>query len=668
MTDRVTCIIFTRDTMLLERVMGQWTDLANLRHADTINQLHVLIGQMGACLLAIDLRHPRATDMLTDIARHAPECVVIALGVIGSQPLIAAEQSSAFEVADIEADHHQLLSMLRRALTHLRVKQELRLVREESRLDEHRNQPSLGLPLNESPSLLLPLRDLSRAFRHFQQLDVLYEYIVEGLAGAMKLARVGLFAKDAQSGEYILRTGVRTLPETNELRYAEDDALISWMKMYGHLISRAALHHEDQANDRYLLKQALSVMGAEVIMPLHARGQLFGWVFLGRRAAGYPFETGDLDDLSLVADHISVIIENALLHRETNMQKILAETMLDAIPTGIIAVDENGRTLWFNDATTAILELEDSTAPLHRPIDEIDRHLGHLLRETLRADGDLQEQEWREPATQRLLSIQTRRLGSRQQCLGAVAFVRDLTEERLLQERQAELERAKFWAELAASMAHEIRNPLVSIKAFAQLLPEHYEDPEFRERFTELVPKEVDRLDNIVNQIHTFANPPELSFTKIAPRELVERASRELSSMCKSMNAEITIEPKLGELPPIYGDPALLQDAIGHLLRNALEASQHSKPPRITITLSTKAEAVGNASFLITIDDNGQGIPADRLQRVFSPFNTTKTQGMGLGLPIARRTVLDHGGWIVIEPLPEGTRVLISLPRSPKHS
>ena len=107
--------------------------------------------------------------------------------------------------------------------------------------------------------------------------------------------------------------------------------------------------------------------------------------------------------------------------------------------------------------------------------------------------------------------------------IGAVAVVNDLTAEESVREKETLVDRAAFWSDLAASMSHEIRNPLVAIKTFAQLLPERFDDADFRQEFNQIVVKEIDRLDKIVTQINNFAHPPDLTFKSIDVRKPLQK-------------------------------------------------------------------------------------------------------------------------------------------------
>src|SRR5947199_7472465 len=146
-----------------------------------------------------------------------------------------------------------------------------------------------------------------------------------------------------------------------------------------------------------------------------------------------------------------------------------------------------------------------------------------MLRETLEAKANLPPRQWIDPNTRRSLSVEARRLLDQHTPLGAVAVVHDLTDEDNMRQKQDLVDRAAFWTDLAASMSHEIRNPLVAIKTFAQLLPERFEDPDFRKDFNEIVVQEIDRLDKIITQINKFAHPPELVMKPMDVRAAVTK-------------------------------------------------------------------------------------------------------------------------------------------------
>jgi len=242
--------------------------------------------------------------------------------------------------------------------------------------------------------------------------------------------------------------------------------------------------------------------------------------------------------------------------------------------------------------------------------------------------------------------------------------VHDLTAEDNLRQKQDLVDRAAFWTDLAASMSHEIRNPLVAIKTFAQLLPERFDDPDFRKDFNEIVVQEIDRLDKIITQINNFAHPSELVMKPIDVRASVRKAIELARERVKKNGVAIdTTLPN--DLPKVLGDEAALTEAFAHLVANAAEATSGRAKPRITLAAKQIREGEHASGVVVTVKDNGKGISADLKDKVFSPFCTTKARGMGLGLPIVKRTIFDHNGRVDIDSNPHGTSVSVMLPASP---
>src|SRR6202022_682781 len=149
------------------------------------------------------------------------------------------------------------------------------------------------------------------------------------------------------------------------------------------------------------------------------------------------------------------------------------------------------------------------------------------------------------------------------------AVINDLTAQETLREKQALVDRAAFWTDLAASMSHEIRNPLVAIKTFAQLLPERFDDADFRKEFNQIVVQEIDRLDRIITQINNFAHPPELVLKSIDVRAPVKKGL-EIARSRYGINGKVELETSLpSNLPRGLGDEMALAERCPHLLANA---------------------------------------------------------------------------------------------------
>jgi PAS domain S-box-containing protein len=662
MTPAPICILYTQDSELVRRIRAFLRTLAQVRHVGDPDRLESVLLQSGPCALIVDLRAKESRDLIDQIQNEHPEVLIIALGVAQSETLRDAEQFGIYAAEELGLDRRRFQSLLARAFDYLKVSQENRDLRETSTITTEISPKGESSPRTiGGASHTFQLLRFPRVLRRLDNIEALVAAVVEGAADAAGVSRVGLFSRTRKGDTYRLRAGLRCLPETDELEFSERDPLVRWFELRGHLISRANSSQATDQRQRALMRRALDLFGAEAIVPLYARGSITGWIFFGHRVTGQLFDDRDLEGLTMLAEHVSTILENALLYEEATVQKTLAETLLKSIPPGIVAIDVDATVRWFNPPAEKILGLSSKDA-LNKPVESVGTRLAGLLRETLETKTPPPPQRWIDKNTRRSLSIETRQLADNGSALGAVAVIQDLTAQETLREKQALVDRAAFWTDLAASMSHEIRNPLVAIKTFAQLLPERFDDADFRKEFNQIVVGEIDRLDKIITQINNFAHPPELVLKSIDVREPLKKAV-EIARSRYGINGKLELETSVASnLPHVLGDESALAEAFAHLVANAAEASADKNKPRITVSAKPVREGKRTEAVVVTVQDNGSGIAPDIKEKIFSPFCTTKPRGMGLGLPIVKRTVFDHHGRVEVDSTSKGTQVSVVLP------
>ncbi len=648
-------LIHTRDPQLRQRLLAVAHTGTEPYLSETRADLENACSRLSPAVLLLDLRLGEAPDFLPAFLRRYPNLTIIALGDPRSTPAQIAEDCGVYAVEPLNADRRHLETLLARAMSFL----QLRIENDRLRAEAHRAPPHAD-PRPPREEATLSLRHLARAINHLGDINAMLDRVVEGIASSIKVVRAGIFVQRQPGEPYSLTAALRCTDEASRLFYPATDTFVTWMDRHAHLIARTTLTTATDPAERDMLQRNLDAQGAEIIAPLLARGRLIGWVLIGHRATGLPFQYADLEDISSAVGHISTALENALLYEEVTRQKSLAETLIHSLPTGIVATDEQGIIRWFSTAAQTLLALTPEKA-VGQPVEALGSRLADMVRRTI--EGQLFEfpHAWTDPLTRRAMYVQTRRLGDAAKCLGAVAIIQDITAQRALQEKQEELERAAFWNELAASMSHEIRNPLVAIKTFAQLLPERYNDAEFRSEFSELVSSEVDRLNGIIDQINDFAHPPELKYCAFDIRGPLRRSADTVLPPEKRNGTLISLNLD-DNLPPVWGDERALADCFTHLLRNSIEALGEHGKGKIELIATRPQNGDNNKGVAITVRDTGKGIPAEIRDKVFSPFCTTKARGMGLGLSIVKRTVVDHNGRVEINSNERGTAVTITLP------
>lgn len=206
-------------------------------------------------------------------------------------------------------------------------------------------------------------------------------------------------------------------------------------------------------------------------------------------------------------------------------------------------------------------------------------------------------------------------------------------ENELLRQEVERSERLKTAATLSLGLAHEIKNPLTTIKTFAEYLPEKYQDEDFVKKFSRLIPQEVERINHIIRDLLTFSKPTPPAFKEISIHELLKNILSYLSS--DFLKKKIVVAEHYADAQiPIKADPEQLKQVFLNLILNAVDAM----PGGGTLTITT-AVAEEKNEMTISVSDTGCGIIHENLGKIFDPFFTTKETGTGLGLSIAHQII-----------------------------
>ncbi|MBI5399524.1 HAMP domain-containing protein [Candidatus Saganbacteria bacterium] len=258
--------------------------------------------------------------------------------------------------------------------------------------------------------------------------------------------------------------------------------------------------------------------------------------------------------------------------------------------------------------------------------------------------------------------------------------LRDSQERLVLSEKLASL------GTMAAGMAHEIKNPLVSIRTFTQLLNQKWEDKEFRDKFATLIPHEIERINRIAESLLKFGRPMKPEMSKVDINSLLDEVLLLFESECKKNNVRVT--KKFASLPEITGDAGQMQQVFVNLIKNAIEAMQESGGEMVIKTDLGEVQNLGKMAregrrageemiwgeeceaakpipaVFIEISDTGEGISEEHLKSLFDPFFTTKMTGTGMGLPITLRIIEEHHGSIKVKSqVGKGTTFIVTLPQ-----
>jgi signal transduction histidine kinase len=227
---------------------------------------------------------------------------------------------------------------------------------------------------------------------------------------------------------------------------------------------------------------------------------------------------------------------------------------------------------------------------------------------------------------------------------GAILVFHDLSRLKELEEEKRRIERLASVGAFVAGIAHEIKNPLVAIKTLAELLPDQFDDAEFRDTFTKVALHEVERIDSLVQRLRSLGSTSPLQMRPISILMPLDETLALISGELTKRHITLAYEHH-DMLPPIMGDHDQLKQVFLNVCLNSIEALEQDGTLGITLRVDSPPDSTTGA-VIIQITDTGPGIPAAYLPTLFEPFVTSKASGSGLGLAICKGIVEYHHGVI----------------------
>jgi two-component system, NtrC family, nitrogen regulation sensor histidine kinase GlnL len=344
--------------------------------------------------------------------------------------------------------------------------------------------------------------------------------------------------------------------------------------------------------------------------------------------------------------------------RRTTTQ-ISWEQILTNLDDGVVAVDGEGKITFFNEAAEVLTEVS-SAAAAAQPFEQIFKRepwLVDLVKRThpprqkrARGEGDFITRWGRKTP----VSITVSPLQDRQgHFVGTILLLRDIKHRKELEEDLKRADRLVLIGTLAAGLAHEIRNPLGGIKGAAQLLRRSADSSPSVRQFTDIMIREVDRVDQLIEQLLDLSRPAQLTLAPVNIHEILEDVL--LLEGQTAGDRDIHVRKRFDpSLPPIRADRAQLSQVFLNLVKNAFQSMAHTGTLTVTTRVETdyhiRGQDTGPNRFIwVDLADEGGGIREEDLPHIFSPFFTTKINGTGLGLATCYRIIKEHGGTIRVE-------------------
>jgi PAS domain S-box-containing protein len=425
---------------------------------------------------------------------------------------------------------------------------------------------------------------------------------------------------------------------------------------------KAKLAAAEERTPLVKLQDEVEKLGIALWAPVVSKGELIGVLALGNKISGDMYTAEDLRLLATLASQVAISVENARLYEEILTTKNYIEDILQSITSGVVSTDMSGRMITFNKAFEELVGANSkglSGQDLVAKFSSSQDIKAHILdtyegRAVCNVESELIRSENQKVPVSFSSVVLTDATGLRS---GYLFVISDLSELKKLEDRVRQSDKLAALGNMAAGMAHEIKNPLSSMKVFSQLLRDRYEDPEFRKKFEEIIPKEIGRIDRIIEGLLSFARSPEPKLCECMFSDIMDEVLDDLSEEIERNNVKV----EKNYVPSLPGkiDKDQIFRVFNNLVLNALQAMSGGG----TLKIDIKPKDPQSRTVEIKITDTGLGIPKKNLSHIFDPFFTTKHYGTGLGLAITHSIIEAHKAMIDVESVEgQGTVFTITMP------
>lgn len=600
-------------------------------------------------LVALDmpLRDTDVSTLAKAIRRIRDEAVIVVFSALKENVPAELRTKGVYEVVNKPFQRRELLDVMKKAQEKSRLLTELKFLRsqtetgntgfEKNRKEEFASQ----IPYYYQEAI----RKFSKALTYTFDPDKLLDSVVTAVAEIFEVNKVCVFLKGNGSPEYRVGACIGFREDfAGETKLMEGEGLAGWLCREGRILKREDLSGGEHFPERLIITAELNMLGAYLCLPLFTRGDMVAIISLGRKTMGDRFSYEDIRFLATMANYVAVSIYNSSLYEEVSFERNHHDVIMNNIPTGVITVDNDAKITMVNKAGRRILGLEEAEV-IGEDIQKAGSIIADIILKTLRREKTYDRYEVSLPGRNVSLGVSASFLRKENgEVTGVVMVFTDLSKVKGLEEKVKKLEEEALWRKLTESIAHEVRNPLVSVRTFAQLFPDKYQDKEFRKDFYRIVNADISRLDELINKLERYAEPLSLDLQTGDLNSIVDEV---LAGFKDNLAGEkITVKKNYSSgILGIVADGDKLAEAFSYIVENGIQAM----PAGGTLAISTKIEKNADGEIVVKFSNTGRVIPKKDIERLFSPLFGGDLKGLGLGLPIAQKIVEAHEGRIEVD-------------------
>ena len=675
-------LLVTADDTLRSRLLRELGDHSVFAETEEEEALRMLRAtEMD--LVVVDVSPPvrQLTDFIVKTRQLSPSAVVVCLHPTDG---LSPQDQEALEAADFLLRKPFTARDLCLVLRQAEAKQEL--LQEVSAL--RTRTPGSGKAIAEamnrfpeatSPTLASVLKELAKALSAGFDLPRLLDLFLDTVAEMVKPSRAALLLPDETGRSFTIRAHLGLAPHlVKSARLVSERGLPLWLQTQGRLIHAGeaqARAHDPQSRE---IVRELAMLQAALAIPLMAHGELVAILVLGQRITGVPYSHRETEVLFNLATHLATAICDIQLHHQLQYQKVYIERILSHMSGGVITIDRHEKVIIMNRRAEEILGLPASEV-LNQDLRALPSPLGDLLYDSLTTGRTVHRMELQLALRKLQLGVSTYPIGGDDQSpLGAVMLFQDLSVAKQLaaEKRQAEL--FQLLTRVVARFADEIRNPLVSINTFLELLEERFEEVEFRQRFAAVVGRDVRRLVEIFEKLSALVSGEEFNFemidlgkvvegclvglgTQTGPEETSGDRLLHFSDPASGKRVTVSLYAATGALT-VKGDHGQLKKALAYLVWYLMRKSP-GEEAKLSVSIDRPKGAEESVQLLVS--SRTAELRADELERIFDPLKVVQESLIDVGPCVSQRIIEAHGGHLQARQGRHEVSFLVTVPGAP---
>jgi PAS domain S-box-containing protein len=632
-------LLVTEDSALLEDIKCYLPDKYFLIESNEDAYNWIYENGLSRGVVLVDTDQVDALKWLQGAQKRKPDLIYVGVGKDKKQALLLVEY--LYDFLPLPSEPWQLEKTLDRAWEKVISNTELPVGQLESQIVA--NGSSQGDFDFAARPWARVLSDFSRTVSNQLNRDKFLNLFIYAVKELIPVGKLAVLLKDEDSGDFLITAQQGLDPEINrKLRLNATGGIIAWLVTEGQILKRSAGLDLGAPELKAEVIQEMKLLQASICVPLIAQGNLKGVLCLGSKVTGTPFYERELELLYSVCGNIAIALEDISLHERLVNQKIYIESILQRMNSGVVAIDHSQKITTFNQRAGEILNKSPNEL-INQDLRALVSPLGDMLYETLQRGKEYHKKNLELAETKIPLEVSTYcMMNHTKEVLGSVMIIDDITSRKIAEAERNKAEQITVLNRFVSQLTHEIKNPMVAIQTFAELLPEKFEDEEFRAAFSQTVRQEVKRINELVDQLIAFSSPLSYQYQLTDIHSVIDQAVYLIEEQGGELNGLIRKNIS-EEFPPVKVDCLNMAKAISYIINFFWQGIQ-DKDQEISIITNLHEGDSPVDQIHVIVTDNKTRIDFDNPEKIFSPLEISPENTISIGLPVSRKIIEDHGG------------------------